>query len=66
MAMFDSQMVFVILSKWNKISKPFGVMEQLVKNCGKKVLLEFSWKDSMYTRDRANLSPQGSKLLLKD
>lgn len=31
MAMFDSQMVIVILSKWNEISEPFGVMKQLVK-----------------------------------
>lgn len=41
--MFDSQMVFVILSKWNKISKPFGVKgEEAGKNCGKTVSLEFS------------------------
>lgn len=37
--MFDSQMVFVILSKWNKISKPFGVKGEAA---GKKL-----WKKGL-------------------
>lgn len=37
--MFDSQMAFVILSKWDKISKPFGVKNEAA---GKKL-----WKKGL-------------------
>lgn len=43
--MFDSQIVFVILSKWDKISKPFEVKGEAVgKKLWKKVLVRILLK----------------------